>query len=116
MIRSFVRISAVELGFTREGLVVMEVLPLDRSPAVHQEDDTSLVQQIRTIPGMQSAGIVDQFSLSGGTTFTSISVDGKRGGISVFEVTPGTSRRSAPRSRPGGCRRRQTIDRASVAR
>ncbi len=89
MIRSFMRISAVELGFTREGLVVMEVLPLDRSPAVHQEYYTSLVQQIRTIPGMQSAGIVDQFSLGGGTTFTSISVGGKRGGITVFEVTPG---------------------------
>ncbi|HYN10071.1 MAG TPA: ABC transporter permease [Vicinamibacterales bacterium] len=89
MIRSFLRISAVSLGFTRNGLVVMEVLPLDRNPAVHQEYYTSLVRQIRTIPGMKSAGIVDHFSLGSGTTFTSIYVGSKAGDTTVFDVTPG---------------------------
>ena len=37
MIRSFMRIAAVDLGFARNGLVVMDVLPLDQNPAVHNE-------------------------------------------------------------------------------
>jgi putative ABC transport system permease protein len=89
MIRSFLNISAVSLGFTRDGLVIMEVLPLDRNPAVHQEYYTSLLQQLRTIPGMKSAGVVDNFALGGGTSFSSISVAGKSSGTTVFEVTPG---------------------------
>ena len=89
MIRSFLNISAVSLGFTRDGLVIMEVLPLDRNPAVHQEYYTSLLQRIRTVPGMKAAGIVDNFSLGGGTSFSSISVAGKSAGTTVFEVTPG---------------------------
>jgi predicted permease len=89
MIRSFLNISAVSLGFRRDGLIIMEVLPLDRNPAVHQEYYTSLLQRIRTVPGMKAAGIVDNFSLGGGTSFSSISVAGKSSSTSVFEVTPG---------------------------
>ena len=37
MIRSFLRISAVDLGFNPDGLVTMQVLPLDRNPAAHKE-------------------------------------------------------------------------------
>ena len=35
MIRSFMRISSVDLGFNADGLVTMEVMPLDRTPAAH---------------------------------------------------------------------------------
>jgi len=89
MIRSFMRISDVNLGFNRDGLVIMDVLPLDRNPAVHQAFYTSLLQRLRTIQGMTSAGVVDNFTLGTGTTFTSISVGAKSGGTTVFEVTPG---------------------------
>jgi len=89
MIRSFMRISAVDLGFNARGLVVMEVLPLDRNPGVHQQYYPSLLQRVRMIPGMASAGIVDNFTLGGGTRFTGITVAGKGGGTTVFEVSPG---------------------------
>ena len=89
MIRSFMRISAVDLGFNARGLVVMEVLPLDRSPGAHQQYYASLLQQVRTLPGMTTAGLVDNFSLGGGTSFTSIMIDGKNGRTTVFDVMPG---------------------------
>jgi putative ABC transport system permease protein len=90
MIRSFMRIAAVDLGFARNGLVVMNVLPLDQSPAVHQDYYTSLLRQIRTITGVSSAGIVDNFSLGAGSTFTFFKVDGKDvGGATMFRATPG---------------------------
>ena len=89
MIRSFVRIAAVDLGFARSGLVVMDVLPLDQNPAVHNEYYRSLLQQVRTIPGMTSAGIVDNFSLGGVSSFSSITIDGKSSGGMFFRATPG---------------------------
>ena len=89
MIRSFMRISAVNLGFMPSGLVVMEALPLDRSPAVHEQYYASLLQAIRRIPGMTSAGLVDNFALGTGTTFTSVNVGTKSEDTTVFEVMPG---------------------------
>jgi putative ABC transport system permease protein len=89
MIRSFMRIAAVDLGFARTGLIVMDVLPLDQNPAVHQEYYTSLLQQIRTMPGLTSAGIVDNFTLGGVTSFSSITINGKSGGAMIFRATPG---------------------------
>ncbi|HET9370875.1 MAG TPA: ABC transporter permease [Vicinamibacterales bacterium] len=89
MIRSFARIAAVDLGFSRHSLMVMEVLPLDRNPDVHQNFYGALLQQVRTLPGIGSAGIVDNFSLGGGTTFSSIVIDGTPKGSTIFRVTPG---------------------------
>ncbi|HUR19476.1 MAG TPA: ADOP family duplicated permease, partial [Vicinamibacterales bacterium] len=89
MIRSFLRISAVDLGFHARGLTTMEVLPLDRTPGVHQEYYSALLQQVRSMPGMVSAGIVDSIALGGSTTFTSVSVGANSKGTTVFEVTPG---------------------------
>ena len=37
MLRSFLRMYAVDLGFNPDGLITMEVLPLDRTPAAHKE-------------------------------------------------------------------------------
>jgi len=89
MIRSFVRISAVDLGFNPNGLVTMHVLPLDRSPDAHKQYYVALLQQIRTIPGMSAVGLVDNFPLGGGTSFSSVSVAGKSTGTTVFEAMPG---------------------------
>jgi predicted permease len=89
MIRSFMRIAAVDLGFNARGLVTMEVLPLDRNPGVHQEYYSTLLQQVRSMPGMQAAGIVDSIALGGSTTFTSVSVGARSEGTTVFEITPG---------------------------
>ncbi|HEY7476376.1 MAG TPA: ABC transporter permease [Vicinamibacterales bacterium] len=89
MVRSLLRIAAVDLGFARTGLVVMDVLPLDRNPAVHDEYYSSLLHQIRTLPEIAAAGIVDNFSLGSATTFSSIDVAGKSGDTTMFRATPG---------------------------
>jgi putative ABC transport system permease protein len=89
MVRSFLRIAAVDLGFARTGLIVMDVLPLDRNPAMHDEYYSSLLHQVRTLPGITAAGIVDNFSLGSATTFSSINVAGKSGDTTMFRATPG---------------------------
>jgi putative ABC transport system permease protein len=89
MIRSFMQIAAVDLGFNAKGLTTMEVLPLERNPNAHQEYYAALLRQIRSMPGMISAGIVDSVALGGSTTFTSVSAGGKPVFSTVFEVTPG---------------------------
>ena len=78
MIRSFLRISAVDLGFNPDGLVTMQVLPLDRNPAAHKEYYGALLQQIRTIPGIVVGGARGQLSrLAAALRFSSVVVAGK---------------------------------------
>lgn len=89
MIRSFMRIAAVDLGFNPKGLVTMEVLPLDRNPGVHQDYYNALLRQVRSMPGMVSAGIVDNVAIGGSTTFTSVTAGAKPVFSTVFEITPG---------------------------
>jgi putative ABC transport system permease protein len=101
MIRSFLRISAVDLGFNPDGLVTMQVLPLDRNPAVHTEYYSALLRQIRMIPGLSSAGLVDNFALGGGTSYSSVSVEGKSVDITMFEVMPGYFETIGARLRQG---------------
>jgi putative ABC transport system permease protein len=89
MIRSFMRISAVDLGFNPNGLVTMEVLPISRTTGVHQDYYNALLQQIRSMPGMISAGVVDNVTLGGSSTMTAINAGGKFETAIVFEITPG---------------------------
>ena len=89
MIRSFVRISGVDLGFSPDGLVTMEVLPLDRTPAAHKEYYRSLLRQVRTTAGVSQAGLVDNFPLGGSSRYSNVSVAGKRASVTVFETAPG---------------------------
>jgi predicted permease len=89
MIRSFARISAVDLGFTPQGLTTMEVLPLERSAAAHKEYYVQLAQRLRTIPGVTSVGLVDNFALGGGTSFSNLDVGGKGHFMTMFDMLPG---------------------------
>ncbi len=89
MLRSFARVSAVDLGFNPDGLITMEVLPLDRDPAVHKAYYAALVQRVRITPGVASVGLVDNFTLGGGTRFTSLRGSGEPVGASVFGTLPG---------------------------
>ena len=56
---------------------------------MHKTYYTSLVQRLRTIPGIASVGVVDNFPLGGGTSFTSVRVGDKPVSITVFRVMPG---------------------------
>jgi putative ABC transport system permease protein len=89
MIRSFVRISSVNLGFNPDSLVTMNILPLDRNPAAHKEYYTALLHRIRTIPRVATAGLVDNFALGGGTSHSAVTVAGKPTYATVFKTMPG---------------------------
>jgi predicted permease len=89
MLRSFARLTAVDLGFNPDRLMTMEVLPLDPDVNVHKAYYTSLVQRLRTIPGVTSVGLVDNFALGGGTAFTGVRAGGKSVPITFFSVLPG---------------------------
>jgi putative ABC transport system permease protein len=89
MIRSFQRLSGVELGFNPDRLVTMQVLPLDSDPQVHRRYFPALLKEIAALDGVASVGGVDNFALAGSTTNTSITVDGKGAPIVVFTALPG---------------------------
>ena len=89
MIRSFARISGVDLGFTTDRLMTMEVLPLEGGVPAQKEYYVQLLQRLRTLPGVTSAGLVDNFALGGGTAFTSLTAEGRDQFMSVFETLPG---------------------------
>ena len=89
MLRSFARLTAVDLGFNPDGLITMEVLPLHRDPAAHKAYYTDLVQRVRTLPGVASVGLVDNFPLGDGTSFTSLRGGGEPVFVSVFGALPG---------------------------
>ena len=89
MLRSFARLSSVDLGFNPDGLITMEVLPLDRDPAVHKAYYAALVQRVRITPGVASVGLVDNFTLGGGTSFRGLRGSGEPVGASVFATLPG---------------------------
>ncbi len=88
MLRSFARLSAVDLGFDPDGLITMEVLPLERDPAVHESYYTALVQRVRTTPGVASVGLVDNFPLGDRTPLTILRGSGEPGFASVFATLP----------------------------
>lgn len=89
MLRSFARLHAVDLGFDPDGLITMEVMPLDRDPAAHKTYYSALVQRVRTVPGVASAGLVDNFPLESGASFTALRGGGDPVPVSVFRTLPG---------------------------
>jgi predicted permease len=101
MIRSSLRIAAVDLGFNPDGLMTMQVLPLERNPSAHEDYYSALLQQIRTIPGVSSAGLVDNFALGGRTRYSMVSVGGKSIRTTIFEVMPGYFETIGARPRHG---------------
>jgi putative ABC transport system permease protein len=101
MLRSFARLSATDLGFNPDGLVTMEVLPLDGDAGVHKAYYSELVQRIRTIAGVQSAGLVNNFPLGSGTSYTELRGSGQGVFTSVFETLPGYFETIGARLRDG---------------
>jgi putative ABC transport system permease protein len=89
MIRSFARLVDVDLGFNPRQLLTMNVLPLDASPEAQTAFYTALLHRVRTVPGVESAGIVDNFSLQGVTSFSSVQTSGKPVFTTIFRATPG---------------------------
>jgi putative ABC transport system permease protein len=88
-IRSFERITSVEMGFNRRGVLTMQLLPLDRSPAARMTYYEALVARLRTIPDIASVGLVDNFVLGSGSTSTAVVASGRATDVMCFSITPG---------------------------
>ena len=65
MIRSFIQLAAVDLGFDPESFIVVEVAPVDPSPAVAAAYYPALLDAVRAFPGVASAGAGNQLPIGG---------------------------------------------------
>lgn len=88
MIRSFSRLSSVDMGFESSRLITMQVVPLDRTVGVHEQYYASLLTRVSGMAGVQSAGVVDNFSLGGGRTMSGLAALGKTHGVWTTRATP----------------------------
>jgi predicted permease len=70
MVRSFARLSAVDVGFDPSAVLTIEVEPIDPAPAVREQYYPALLTAIRTLPEVAAAGAVDDLPLRDGSTIT----------------------------------------------
>jgi putative ABC transport system permease protein len=90
MLRSYLRMSAVDLGFNSDDLITMQVMPLVSEPPAHKHYYEALLPQLRTLPGVASAALVDNFALGSGTSFTGVkSAESAEVFAQVFATSPG---------------------------
>jgi predicted permease len=89
MIRTYTRLSSVDLGFDPDGLITMEVLPLSSDTTVQKTYYVALLEQLRGTPGIMSAGAIDNFSLGDRTSITGVAVGGVSSPVTIFGVLPG---------------------------
>jgi predicted permease len=89
MIRSFARLTSVDLGFDPDAVVAFNVAPVATDPAVHARYYPDLLRAIQALPGIAAAGAVDHFALGGTAISMGVSVDGHSIVSGVRQVLPG---------------------------
>jgi putative ABC transport system permease protein len=91
MLRSFERLSAVDLGFDPSRLVTLEAAPVDPTPKAFAAYYRALLDRVRALPGVTAAGATNNLPLGGsyGAAMVSTSVNPTRQGTYVQEVLPG---------------------------
>lgn len=89
MIRSFDRLTSVDLGFDPEGVVAFTVVPVDAERAARASYYEDVLRAVRAIPGVESAGAVDAFALSQTRFSTAVWSEGVDTAAAVHHVLPG---------------------------
>ena len=89
MIRTFSNLVAVDVGFEPGASYTMEVVPVERDAAALRAYFTTLMQNVRQIPGLAAAGAVDRPLLDGSGSYTSASANGKSTPVRQRRVMPG---------------------------
>ncbi len=89
MLRSFARITSVDLGFDPDPLVTMMITPVGQDRTAHAEYFAELTRRLRQIPGVVSAGGVDNMPLGGSASMTSFTIEDKSRGVYINRVLPG---------------------------
>jgi predicted permease len=88
-IRSFSRLTSVDLGFDPDALVAFNVLPLGSEPSLQRRYYPELLDAIRALPGIRAAGAVDYFALGDASVSTSAKANGRSVGVSRRQMLPG---------------------------
>ena len=89
MVRSFSKLSAVDLGYDPGPLMTMDVMPVAPDEQTHNEYYKALLRTLRAMPDLEAAGGVNWFALGGGASFSSVSINGEGKGIGTRDITPG---------------------------
>lgn len=77
MLRSFVRLADVDLGFDPESFLTVQVAPVDPTPAVSAAYYPALLDAVRALPDVVSAGAATQLPLGGSRRAGGIIVPGR---------------------------------------
>ena len=88
MVRSFARLTAIDLGFDPSAVLTLEVEPLDPAPAVREQYYPALLSAVRRLPELAAAGAVDYVPLRDGSMSTFVKGGGQTN-LHVRQVLPG---------------------------
>lgn len=75
LIRSFARLTSVDVGYDPTGVLTLEVEPVDRSAAVRIDYYRALTSALQAMPQVVAAGGLDAFALEGGGMFVGMTTD-----------------------------------------
>ena len=101
MLRTVARINAVDLGFEPSGLITMQVLPLDGDGLAHANYYSGLLRNVRALPGVETAGLVDDVPLVVSFKFALVTGAGAPLPTIAYRSTPGYLDSLNPRLRAG---------------
>ncbi len=78
LINSFARLTGIDPGFKRDHVVRMKIeLPTTYAAAARRfQFDQSMLDQVRALPGVRAAGLINRFPLHDGTLTTAVVVEG----------------------------------------
>ena len=80
MVRSFLSVQSISPGFDPEHVLSMRItLPVSKYSAEHQRVSffQEFLEQVKTLPGVQAAGAVNDLPLTGPGSSTSFSIKGR---------------------------------------
>jgi putative ABC transport system permease protein len=81
MVRSFARLTSVDLGFDPSDVLTVEVEPVAQEPAVRQQFYPALQQTLGAMTEVAAVGGMDWLALTGGGSYWSLTSDN---GVNVF--------------------------------
>jgi putative ABC transport system permease protein len=88
MIRSFDRLTSVDLGFNPSTFMAFVVSPVDQNPEHQRDYYLHLLDALRATPGVSAAGAIDLFPLGGAMIAFGVTGD-VPGSASVHAMLPG---------------------------
>lgn len=89
LIRSLARLVSTDLGFAREDVFAMEVVPAERKPEVLSMYYPELLRAIRRIGTVEHVGAADHVPLISGATMMNAAGDGAPEMFEVAQILPG---------------------------